>query len=827
MWRHYLQSAAYAIRSRPGEAVIKLIGLAIGFAACLTVLVYVDYERNWDRWVPDSENIYQLQSRVAEGEGGEPSELQMSSYVAGKALKKDFPQVRAAVFALPSSASVLRGGEALPAEDLLYVDGPFFDVLPLPLAKGDPRTALTRPGTLVVTQTEARRLFGAADPVGRIVTLSEGGRQTDHRVTGILRDLPKNSHLKIGMLARFDPASHYADRPQFMTEWGWIAGWNYVALRAGADPSEIETALPAWERRNIPDQDVAGRKRNEGKTSDWLLTNIRDVHLGSAQTAAMRPGNDRRTIATFTVVALLILAMACFNYGNLATARASQRGREVALRKVLGAHRRQLFVQFTVESLLVASFAMLLALALVELLLPALAGFLDSDLHLRYLGSGGMLLVILGLVALAGAAGGIYPAIHVSRLQPGQVLKANKSAAEAPSAGWLRSALVVGQFAVSIGLIVCTFIVYTQVMHARTSDPGFAREGLLQIDISDPAAAARGEALALELGRMDGIVAASRTEIGIATGRQVNTEVMLPGNDKPVPISSYAADENFLRTMGMTVLAGRSLSLNRQLDKDPRGEKATSEENRALAARGLNVLVNALAARRLGFADPARAVGAQMRLGDAGIPLTIVGVVRDARLRTVYEPIEPMMLRLGDSGFTTLVARYRGDPGSLRQRIEQTWRRLLPKIPPTVEFADEILADIYRPEEARAQVFGGFAALAIVIAALGLFGLAAFTAERRTKEIGIRKVLGARSRDIVALLAWQFSKPVIIANLVAWPFAWWAMRDWLNSFDSRVPLGPVPFLVAGFLALAIALATIASHALRVARANPIHALRSE
>ena len=838
MWRNYMTVGLRALMKNRTYAFINIVGLAIGLAACLMLLIYVRYERSYDQWMAGAENVFQLQSHFRDPDTGEEGHLQMSPYAAGRALREDYPQqIAAQVYALNSSPVVMRGGQALMTDDTILVDNLFFDVLPLPLVAGDPRTALRQPGSIVLSESEARRFFGGANPMGQTLTLILRGQSIDHRVTGVMRDLPRNSHLRLSVIARFDPNSYFAEQQDFLTQWGWNSGWNYVRLRdgAGADADMINGRMAQWEERNIPDQTFGNQTTNQGDFADWRLINVRDIHLGEAQDGAPSPGNDARTILTFTVIAFLILGMAAVNFTNLATARASQRAREVALRKVLGANRQQLMVQFLGESVLISGIAMVLALALVELLLPALATFLDADLAMTYWGADGMLLPILLLTLLVGAAGGLYPAFYLSRFQPAQVLKANKSSAEAGGSGRLRSALVIAQFAVSIGLIICTAVVYAQTVHARTSDPGYRRDGILQIDgLGRRQLEGRTEAIAQAIERVPGVVSVGRTGIGISTDNQISTGVNVPGRDQPISIGNYNIDDGFFRTMGIRLLAGRELSRNRPLDVDPRPFNSTPEQDREIVARGVNVVVNELAARRLGFANPSEAVGRTFRMGIAGpeagglVPINIVGVVRDTRFRSIREPIEPIIYRLSEGGVTHLVVRYDAtDPNGVRDRIEQVWRRVAADVPFDAEFSEEIVAELYDAEQSRAQVFAGFALLAIIVACLGLFGLAAFTAERRTKEIGIRKVLGARTRDIVRLLAWQFSKPVIVANLIAWPVAWWVMRDWLNTFDARIDLGPTPFVIAGLLALVIAIGTIAGHAIKVARANPIHALRYE
>jgi putative ABC transport system permease protein len=492
--------------------------------------------------------------------------------------------------------------------------------------------------------------------------------------------------------------------------------------------------------------------------------------------------------------------------------------------------------QFMLESVLVAGVAMLLALALVELVLPLLGGFLDADLTMRYFGAEGMLLPIVLLTALVGAAGGLYPAFYLSRFQPAQVLKANKSTAEAAGSGKLRSALVIGQFAVSIGLIICTAVVYAQAIHARTSDPGFKREGLLEVEgIARRQLIDRSEQIARQMERVPGVESVARTGISIDPQDQNSTVVKVPGRELPIGIGNYAIDDRYFRTMGIELIAGRELSADRPLDVVPMGLNPTDEEQRAFAARGINLVVNERAARDLGFTNPADAVGKTYTIGfvdpeNGAVPMTIVGVVKDTRMRSIRQPLEAVAYRLSNYGLNTLVIRYNDpEPSAVRERVEQEWKKITQDVPFQAEFSEDIVAEQYQAEETQARIFAGFALLAVVVACLGLFGLAAFTAERRTKEIGIRKVLGARTGDIVRLLAWQFSKPVIIANLIAWPVAWLVMSRWIQRYDevARVDIGVAPFLLAGLLALVIAIGTIASHAIRVARANPIHALRYE
>ena len=831
MWRNYLTVAINALAKNRVYSVINLLGLAIGMAACLLILVFIRYETSYDRWVPNGANTYQFQTWYPKPNDGSPTFLQMASYVTQERLRKDFPQVEATVYVLGGSPAITKNGQVTTAEDYLVTDGDFLRVIDLPVLRGS-KTALNAPDTAVLTRSEAIRQFGTDDVLGKTISLIQKGKTYDYRINAVLADLPKNSHLKINAVVRRDFPSYFTQEPDFLTCWGCQSGWVYARLKPGSDVDAINAQLPAWEKRNIPDEDFGGTHYNAGDDTDWLLVPLADVHLGKAQSGAMTPGNDRRSIVTFAIIAVLILAMAVVNFTNLATARAGQRAREVALRKVLGATRKQLIGQFVGESLLVAGIAVVIALALAELLIRPFAAFLDADLTFRYVGSEGMLLPAIALMLIVGLLGGLYPAFFLSRFQPASVLKANKSSAETPGSGRLRSVLVVAQFAISIGLIICTAIVYGQAMYARSVDPGYQRDHILQLDnMSRYQLIGRGEPIAERMKRIPGVVAVGRTDIGVSTSNSNNTGVLVPGSSQSVALGRYKADVDFQKAMGLELLAGRWFDRARPMDDQTVSFPEKPEELRALAARGANIVVNLSAARKLGARTPADVVGKTFRVGmgpDNGeMPITVVGVVKDSRFRSVREPLDALMFMGVREGHTHMIIRYNGDPAAVRAAVERVWRESTNDVPFDAKFSEAIVEDLYKAEAKRAQIFAGFAVLAVVIACLGLFGLAAFTAERRTKEIGIRKVLGARTMDIVRLLVWQFSRPVLIANVIAWPVAWWAMRDWLNGFDSRMALTPAPFLIAGGLALGIAVVTIAGHAFKVARANPIRALRYE
>jgi putative ABC transport system permease protein len=833
MWRNYLTVGIRALLKSRVYAVINIVGLAIGLAACLLILTYVRYEFSYDNWLPEAENTYELATEyLPSPQGQQPGLSLTTAYIAGGALKKDFPQVERVVWASSQNVTFLQDGTPTAAKKSLITDGPMFDIIRAPFVRGSAATALDDPHSIVLSESEAAARFGDSDPLGKTITVASGDMTADYRVTGVFKDLPKNSHFDMTAVVRIDPTEYFRKTPGVVNFWSWSNGEIYVRLKPGTDPKAIEAQFPAWEKRNIPDDVGSNPVTNQGQFENFHLINVRDLHLSKGNGQG-RPNGNRQSVLTFGVVALLILAMACMNFTNLATARASQRAREVALRKVLGASRRQLIVQFVGESMLVSAIAMLIALALAELAIRPLNTFLDADMTFRYFGLSGILLPVIVLTLLVGLAGGLYPAFYLSRFEPARILKANKSAADAEGSGRLRGLLVIAQFAVSIGLIICTSVIYAQTEYARNVDAGYKRQGLLQLNgIQRAQVEAVAPTLLQEIRKQPGIVDAARVSLGIASGNNSTTDVNLPGG-KPVTLGIYGVDTHAFDTLGMRVIAGRNFSEAIALDDSTIPNPPDINAERALVARGTNIILSESAVARLGFASPAAALGKQIQApmvsNEAGLVMaTIVGVVSDVRYRSARDPVQPILYYYVTGGaFNQMMVRFTGDPQAARATVERVWKRSVLNVPLSARYVEDIVHDLYNIDEKSAQLFGMFAILAVVIGCLGLFGLAAFTAERRTKEIGIRKVLGARTRDIVRLLVWQFSRPVLIANLVAWPIAWWLMRDWLNGFDTRVTLTPLPFVEAGLLAVIIAAGTIAGHAVRVAQASPIKALRYE
>ena len=829
MWRTHLTVGLRAMGRDRLFAAINLFGLAVGLAGCLLIILFIRYELSFDDWLPDADRVFQVQ-RIETTGANVGLRYGQTSFVAATAMPPQFPEIETATGLIGMGGTFRKDGELLEIEDIYGTDENFFDVLRLPMIAGAPETALAEVDNIVLSESAAHRLFGRTDVVGRTVTRVTTDGDKLARVTGVFRDLPANSHLRIGALIR--PNIALPGNTEAFTEWTWVAANVYARLRPGADVEALHRRMRATLQRIVP-SDERDQSARDGLGFTQELMNVRAINTARIDSGVMRLGTPMKTLVTFAIVAAFLLVVACVNFTNLATARASRRAREVALRKTLGATRRQLVVQFLVESFVMVGAAGLVAVALTELALPFLNDLISGNIEVRYFGQHGILLPLVALFILVGLLGGLYPAFFLSRYRPALVLKANQSGAEAPGTGRLRIALVVLQFAVSIALIICTAIIYAQTLYARSQDPGYRVPGLLFVAFPEALGGRpQIETFMRRLEAIPGVTSVSR--VGVTPNPETTSVVTFraPGATASVGLQIVMIDGNTFPTLGMRVVAGRGVTEQREADLGAPLFRTDPERDRLVEQRGLNVVVDESAARLLGFADPQAAVGRQIRRdtddGRAIAPYTIVGVVNDARFESARFDSGPKIYYVSPTGQLSLAVRF--DParaGAVMAAVETLWKSSVNNAVFRGFFADARIADMYRNDERRGRLFAVFAAFAVLISCLGLFGLAAFTAERRTKEIGIRKVLGARTRDIIRLLVWQFTRPVLIANLIAWPVAWWAMHNWLAEFQSRIEIGPVPFVVAGLLAFLIAVGTIAGHAVRVARANPIHALRYE
>ncbi len=836
MWRNYLTTFARFLSRHKGYAFVNIFALSLGMAASIAILLYVRHELSYDAWLPDSPRVYQLQTTWNPPDE-ESSLLQKAPFPAAAAFKNQFPQVEQAAAIFDVSLIAKRGAEAVSIENGWIAEPQLFEVLQLAFAHGERAQALSRPNSIVLSANQAVRFFGNENPVGRTLPVVHRGQEYEARVTGVLEPLPPNTHMDFDVVMRLEPAMY--EGTLALENWNCCNSYVYLKLREKADAAAVSAQLPAFEKRAIPPEGSGRVLSSPADRYDLSLVNVRDVHFGEAQEDAQTTGNDVETIALFSMIALLILGIAIVNFANLSAARATQRTREVAVRKIVGANRRQLIVQFMTESILLVAVAVLIGLALLEIALPELSDAIGGGLSFPA-AADGALPVLIPLLLLVGIAGGLYPALYLSRIRPANALKASAPLIGSAGTTGFRNLLVVAQFAVSIGLILCTTVIYAQLVHLRTTDPGYRHQGLLTVKNLNRMQNSEkmAETFARQVTQLDGVTSATRTNLPPGQPNIWTTDFFVPGRTEPVIAGDYLADSSYIETLQMKLVAGRNFS-----DENPKdraiaspwtlGPDVVEAEEREMARRGLNVLVNETAARRFGYRAPPAAVG-QTVLADIAdtegvlIPATIVGVVGDANFRSVREPPEAAVYIYQTFGPHSLVVRYEGvDPARIHAEIGQLWKRLATEIPYEAEFTDTLVEELYRSDRARGAVFAVFAFLAVLIACSGLFGLSAFAAERRTREIALRKVFGARIRDVLALFSWQFFKPVLIANLIAWPAAWWLMRDWLNGFGTRVDLNFGWFLAAGLLALLIAQVTIAGHALRVARLRPAETLRYE
>ena len=830
MLRNYVTSGLRVLWRDPLFTAINVIGLAVGLAGCLMIILFIRYELSFDDWLPDADRTYQVQRTETTGSGA-GQRFAISPFVAATAMPAQFPEIEAATGMISGNGTFRKNGQAIQVPDVYVADANFLDVLRLPLVAGDRATALDAVDNVLLTETTARQLFGRTNVLGETVTriTSEGDKPM--RVTGILRDLPGNSHLRIAAIYRPNIVSG-APGNEVFERWNWVAAWVYARLRPGADVAAINRRMSAALQRVVP-ADQRDRSAADGLGFTQELLGVRDINTAAVASDTMRLGTPMKTLVTFGVVAAFLLVVACVNFTNLATARASRRAREVGLRKTLGATRGQLIAQFLIEAFVVVAAAGLLAVALVEFALPWLNAQIEGDIAVGYFGSGGIILPLAALLAVVGVMGGVYPAFFLSRYRPALVLKANQGAPDTPGAGRLRTGLVVVQFAVSIALIICTAIIYAQTLYARSVDPGYKVSGLLFVPSPERIGdRSQVETFMRRVGAVPGVTSVARVGITPGPGTTSDSAFRAPGAPESASLQLIDIDGSAFETLGMRVLAGRSVSDQREMDVGAPRFDLDPERERMVEQRGLNVVVDESAARRLGFADPQAAVGGQIvnerSDGRVVVPYTIVGVVNDSRFDSARFETKPKIYYVSPHHHLSLAVRFEGVDGSaVMPAIEELWKSSVGTAPFEGFFADARIAEMYDDDERRARLFAIFAAFAVLISCLGLFGLAAFTAQHRTKEIGIRKVLGARTQDIIRLLVWQFTRPVLLANLIAWPIAWWAMRDWLNEFESRITIGPTPFIAAGLAAFAIAIGTVAAHAFRVARTNPVHALRYE
>ncbi|HUE62954.1 MAG TPA: ABC transporter permease [Rhizomicrobium sp.] len=819
MFHNYLLVAFRNLVRHKLYSFINIAGLTVGLTCAIFIILFARDQLSYDRWIPGTDNLYRLEERVSLP--GQPPKLSaMTPFLAAQAMQDNIPEVQERTRLMRPATTILVGNRQFP-EHVDFVDPNFLQMIRLPLVAGDPARVFAKPASAVLTESAARKYFDDAWPIGKTIVIS--GKRCDRpencalkqqalTVTGILRDLPHNTHLLADVMV---PTTVL---PPIRPNWFWIDAWSYVRLAPGADSQAVTAKFRAVIDRAVDTMPALNIRKRGSEVIAPSLTPFTQVHLAANRSYDMTPPASRTLVYGFSAIGALILLIACFNFTNLATARAMMRAREIALRKVVGAKRRQLAVQFLGEALLTAMIALILALALTEVLLPVFDRVLSLPIAIDYFKDWPLLLAVIGVGALAGLLSGAYPALMLSAFRPALVLRMSGTGGQ--GAGFTRTALVVLQFAVSIGLGIAAAVIFAQVSFSRTLDLGFRKDAILVMKISDlPPASADSLARALRTGPDIAAVATS-DDIPFSGGHD-HISGHVPGAASSEELVLVPASPDYIRLYGIHLLAGRLLSEDRPTDglvpPQVRGGKP------------FNVLVNASAARRLGYSAQS-AIGKAMVLDNLGHnTVTIVGVVADTKQDGPKSPaLGTMYMYWPDFPVDTLSVRIRDGhiPEGL-SFIARTWHAHAPSAAVRWHFLDEDFSRQFQTDERQGTLFGLFVGIAIFIACLGLFGLAAFSTERRTREIGLRKTFGARSGDIVWMLLRQFSLPVLIANAIAWPVAWYWLQDWLQGFAYRIALSPLYFAGAGAAALVIAWATVFVHALRVAGASPVHALRYE
>jgi len=812
MLENYIRIAWRNIVGSPLFSGINIVGLAIGLACCITITLFVRYELSYDRHWNEADRTY----RVTRDFFGNNLRLAAVAPTVAPLLEEDFAEVEDATRLLaPGEISLTIDGRQFREENFVIADPNVFDFFDLAFIDGDPATALVRPTDLVLTERAAIRYFGNENPIGQTVNLLG---QADLTVTGVIEDLPHNTHMRFEMLGSIH-AIPMIMGPEELENWGSNNYYTYIRLPGDYDYRSLEARFPAFLDKHRGEGDSEGNALN--------LQPITDIHLRSNRDAEWQPNGSAGVVYTFSAVALVVLLIACINFMNLTTARSTQRAREVGVRKVVGASRNQLIAQFLGESVLLTAMAMLLAVALVELTLPFVAAFLEKPLAFSLLDPR-LLLTLLGGTLVVGLVAGSYPAFFLSHFRPADVLK---GAGSASGSALLRKGLVVFQFAISVALLIATGVVVAQMRYVQSYDLGYDKSRNIVSRLPyfapfwetyEPLRTALEAHPAIE-----SVVYSSR----VPGMQNLDGSGYIPG-DEQVSMETVRAladikvDVHWFDHYDVPFIAGRTF-------RETERRIAMPDDDNPVT-RGAAIL-NESAARVFGW-TPQEAIGKVLRQPmsrdlDTFVDREIVGVIPDIHFSSLHDEMKATVYAEPNENYgrSISVKLAPGDPQPAIAHFERTWRDIVPNEPPRWEFLDTRFEALYRAEDRQARMFAVFAAFAIFVATLGLFGLASFTTERRTKEIGIRKVMGAKVRDIVLLLTTDFTRLVLLANLIAWPVAFYFMRDWLTRFQYQAPVSEWAwlFVAAGIAALAVAWITIAAQATRAARARPVHALRYE
>ncbi|WP_232065013.1 ABC transporter permease [Rhodocytophaga rosea] len=787
MIRNYFTIAFWAMLRHKAFSFLNIMGLAIGMACSILILLWVTDELSYDRFHAKASQLY----RITVDAGDVKAAVTMVPMAA--VIQAQIPEVKSAVRLSKYYTHLLEVSERKFEEQrLLYADSNFLSVFTFPLVEGDAKTALSRPDGILLTQKMAEKYFGTEPALGKMIRKDN---EEQVRVMGVLADIPANSHLQFDFLM---PMSYLARSDERLknNQWGSFNHYTYLELH-----ENVSTDAASLQKLNTGITNI--HKANAKIKAEYYLQPITNIHLHSNFLADLPGHGNIQYVQILTVVAIFILLVASINFMNLATARSARRAKEVGLRKVVGAKREHLIMQFMGESLMIAGISLVLAMVFVALLLPTFNDLSGKQLSLHFLDW--QLWLGVGAIALiTGLVSGSYPALFLSAFQPVKVLKGTLAGTHAST--FLRNGLVVAQFVVSIVLLVGTAVVYNQLQFIQHRNMGYDKENLLYMQM-------RGnlynqyQALRTELTQNPLTINFTATQDLPADLHTGTTDIQWEGKDPNLQVifPSMAVDENFIEVMGMKILAGRSFFKDSKADKD-------------------NFIVNEKALQVMGM-NLATAVGKPFSFG--GTKGTIIGVVKDFNFKPIQQAIEPLVLQLNNWGGYIVIRTKPGQTEATIQALEKISSQLNPGYPFSYNFLDQDLANLYQAETRMGHLFTVFAALAIIISCLGLYGLSAFVAERRTKEISVRKVLGASAPQLVSLLSTDFLKLVLIAFVIATPLAWVAMHQWLEGFAYHIDLSWWMFALAGIAALSIALLTVSYQAIKSALANPVKSLRNE
>jgi putative ABC transport system permease protein len=788
MCRHFLLSAFRSLQKHKGSAFLNIIGLSIGMASCILILMWARFEIGWDRFHKLTDELYLVATEhdhgtdIGYGWGSPPA--------VGPAFADQYPEVISATRFTQNYGYILQYGDVLVDQyrGSRFVDPEFLTLFTYPLISGDPETALRDPYSIVLTESLAGRLFGDEDPMGKTITVEY---DFAFRVTGVIADPPVNTMLSFESLAPVEFLRELSDNPEYIDTWYNCSFRNYLRLQPGTD-------IDAFNKK------IAGRIKESQPTSNVtpFVFPIRDLNMYSVS----GEGGYINTIITVVTIALLVLLIACINFMNMATAQAANRAREVGVRKVVGALRRELVGQFYFESILQSVLAAILALVLVEQLLPMFRELTSYPLRVDYTGDPIFWGSVVAIALVTGLVSGSYPALVLSAFKPAVVLKGTFSAGA--KGAWFRRVLVVIQFAVTSVLVICTYIVYQQFQHLQSAGVGYNRENLVRVKM-DPELQPRYQAFSSALLEHPDIVEVTRATHSLAGVYWNGSNWEWEGKTTEVnPMVTFlGVGDNWLETYGIELAGGRFY------------RPGTGHNDR-------EVVINETFADLIGGDT---AIGKWIKNPFRDEPAIVIGVVKDFRFKPVSRPMEPIILFYKpDYPQWSAFARISGEniPETVKH-IENIYREFNPDRLFELGFVEEEYEGMYRNVHMHGELLRNFAILAVLISCLGLFGLASYMTEQRSKEIGIRKVLGASIAGIVTLLTKEFVRWVLVANLIAWPVAFYLMRKWLEPFNSQVDFSILPYVVSTAAALLIAAIAVSFRAVQAALANPVDAIRYE